>query len=168
MKKVILVAAAALLALPSMALAQGILGECADCHTMHNSEQGQPVAQVGLAGTISNTPNQNLLKFDCIACHAQGGSEMIVGLSGGSQIPQVYHDDLTDLAAGNFAYISGFKQGHNGTAGNRKGHNVVDLVAVDNSYATPPGFTQPPPPGFRNHGTTLFEFDLSEFTCAGS
>ena len=150
-----------LLLLPATLLAQGLVGECADCHTMHNSEQGQPVAQVGLAGTISNTPNSNLLKYDCIACHAQGGSEKIVGLSGGSQIPQVYHNDLADLAAGNFAYISGFKDGHNGTAGNRKGHNVVDLVSAETDMTQPPGFRH------TNSAVGEGRFDMSKFTCAG-
>src|SRR6056297_3488406 len=103
MKKTLLLISAALLAFPMFASAQGLVGECADCHTMHNSEQGAPVALKGFSTTASNTPNQNLLKFDCIACHAQdaSGADNIVSLSGGSQVPQVMHNAATDLAGGN-------------------------------------------------------------------
>ncbi|MFO7813520.1 MAG: hypothetical protein R6V21_11170, partial [Pelovirga sp.] len=139
MKKTLLLISAALLAFPMFASAQGIIGECADCHTMHNSEQGQPVALQGFSSTASNTPNQNLLKFDCIACHAQGGADRVVNLTGGSAIPQVYHTDTVDLAGGNFAYIDGNKTSLFGSGG-RKGHNVMDLldetlVETDNANA---------------------------------
>ncbi|ADH85110.1 cytochrome c3 family protein [Desulfurivibrio alkaliphilus] len=140
----------------------GLVGQCADCHTMHNSEQGAPVARVGTEGAISDTPLQNLLRMDCIACHAQGSGERIVSLPGGSKVPQVYHNDPAgDLAAGNFAYISGTKDGHQGSFGNRKGHNVVDVVNADSELAYPPGF--------RHAGSGgIGAFSVEAFTCAGS
>ncbi len=111
--------AALLIILPIAVYAQGLVGDCSDCHTMHNSEQGQKVAIYGVGGTFvpgTPLPIQNLLRMDCIACHAQNSSDKIVTMPGGSTIPQVYHQDATgDLAAGNFAYISGTKTGHEGT-----------------------------------------------------
>ena len=153
-------AALCLLGLASAASASaGIVGQCADCHTMHNSQQGQAVARIGTTGTVSAAPLPNLLRMDCIACHAQGTGEMVVTMAGGSKIPQVYHDDPSgDLAAGNFAYISGTKEGH-GPASNRKGHNVVDVVTADSDFTTPPGF--------RHADGALFSFDVNKFTCAG-
>jgi hypothetical protein len=144
-KRSMLLAGAAMLAMPAAAMAAGgITGHCADCHTMHNSEQGAVVAKVGLAGTFTGTPNQNLLKFDCIACHAQGATtnEKIVTLTGLSQVPQVYHTDPSgDLAGGNFAYISGTKTSlqEDSPFGDRKGHNVIDLLPVDADNVWAPG-----------------------------
>ena len=155
MKKVLAIAAVALMALPAAALAQGLIGQCSDCHTMHNSEQGQPVALQGSSLTPSATPNQNLLKMDCIACHASGTSATAVRLlDNGSKVPQVLHSDFAnDLAAGNFKHLA--------DGGDRKGHNITDLFAADtdNLYAAPGDY--------RSHsfapgaGTT-------GFTCAGA
>lgn len=155
-------AAALLLAAAWPAAAAGLVGQCSDCHTMHNSEQGAAVARVGTAGTITATPIQNLLRMDCIACHAQGTGQRIATLPGGSTVPQVYHDDPEgDLAAGNYAYISGSKQGH-GEPSSRKGHNVVDLVEQDDILTYPPGFRHAPPT------SGMGDFDVSRFTCAGT
>ena len=63
MKKMfVFIVAGLFLALPMVASA-AIVGDCYDCHTMHDSEQN---AQVGTAGTQAG-----LLKFDCLGCHAQ-------------------------------------------------------------------------------------------------
>lgn len=128
MKKVLVLAAAAMFALPALASAQ-IVGDCADCHTMHNSEQGQAVAVsfpdgfTGGAVTGHTFPIQNLLRMDCIACHAQDTTKTVT-MPGGSVIPQVYHSDAAgDLAGGNFKYVA--------ELGDRKGHNVRDLLAQD-------------------------------------
>jgi hypothetical protein len=136
----------------------GMTGDCADCHTMHNSEQGQAVAQKGTTGTITTTPIANLLRMDCMACHAADpNGEKIITLSGGSAVPQVLHNDATgDLAGGNFRYII--------SGGNRKGHNVIDLVPADTENLFPPGhrlahISQPIGEG---------GFDVDNFTCAGS
>jgi len=137
--------------------AQGIVGDCVDCHTMHNSEGGLPVAEIGTTGTVSATPIENLLRMDCVACHANdptGGSK-IWTMTGGSTVPQVMHGDTTgDLAGGNFRYIM--------EGGDRKGHNVVDVVAVDGANLFPPG---------HRHATSEvgdMGFDVENFTCAGS
>jgi hypothetical protein len=155
--------AALLLSLPSVGLAK-IVGQCSDCHTMHNSEQGQPVAQVfGWTGA-SPTPNEVLLKYDCMACHAMQTGQAIVTLAGGSRVPQVYGNYPNDRAGGNFAYIDGTK----GSGGSdRKGHNVIDIVTADATLHGPPGFTRGPSSDQTNN-TSIHTFQMaSQFTCAG-
>ena len=170
-RNVILAGAVLFLGMPAVAGATGgMIGDCVDCHTMHNSEQGEPVAMVGdrLSSTApSATPIQNLLRMDCMACHAgDPAGDKIINMGGGSAVPQVLHNDATgDLAGGNFAYL-------NGGASPRKGHNVIDLSTADNNGEA--GLTVPP--GMW-HGTTThsgaarFTMDggfLANFTCAGS
>jgi hypothetical protein len=165
MQKIIkkfLIAAAAGGALQSALLAVSaakIEGQCPDCHTMHNSEQGEPVAvSHGDFDNPSPISNSTLLRMDCISCHAQGTGERIVILPGGDQVPQVFHGDhIGDLAAGNFAYISGSKSGV-GEPGSRKGHDVVDFGLVDDVFTHPPGF---------RHGNDPRYFRMENFTCAG-
>jgi hypothetical protein len=168
MRNSILASAAMLLALPVLASAAvegGILGDCVDCHTMHNSEEGKQVAQSG--NGVTNTTGgaiQNLLRMDCIACHAMpDANASIMPLTGGSQVPQVVHTGATDLAGGNFA---------NSMASERKGHNVIDLGGSDGSNADTFGA---PPGKFRanTHGvkfsTDYANGDIYDaFTCAGA
>ncbi len=173
MKKMIAIAALGLFALPAMASAQGLIGQCADCHTMHNSEEGRPVAQVWNSETASSdtsvAPVQNLLRMDCISCHAQGGSEHIVTLEGGSKVPQVYHSGTTDLAAGNFMHI---------LEGNRKGHNVVDIFGAGDpdfgGLTVPPGdfrggYVDPETgAAMGNTHANYMGLQFANFTCAGA
>jgi hypothetical protein len=166
-KVVIFGGAALLLALPVAGFAQ-IQGVCSDCHTMHNSEEGQPVAIVWGETTVSVTPNEVLLKYDCISCHAMQTGGNIITLSGGSDVPQVYGNYGTgldgDLAGGNFAYIDGVK---GGAADDRKGHNVIDIVTADGTLTGPPGFTRGPANDQTNN-TSVHTFAMaSQFTCAG-
>lgn len=180
-------AGAALLGLPVLAAADGgIQGHCSDCHTMHNSVVNSKVAKTGKgASAYATTANQNLLKYDCLACHAQGGNSKIVTLTGGSQVPQVYHKDATgDLAGGNFAYLDDSKAGGKGTgvAVNRRGHNVADLFAggdpTGGNYIRPPGMYSA-----SSHGSAQIVFagveddtgplvnpaqPFKAFTCAGA
>lgn len=156
-----------LLAMPVVAsagISGGLVGDCADCHTMHNSELGAAVAVTGLTDSITNTPIQNLLRMDCVACHAAdpAGGSKIVEATGGSLIPQVMHADGTgDLAGGNFANIN---------TSNRKGHNVADLfpggdTSNKGTYNAPPG-------KYRNstHGPSgvFGTGGFDKFSCAGS
>jgi hypothetical protein len=144
--------------LPALSVAK-IDGNCSDCHTMHNSEQGLPVGvSARQFDNPSPVPNQALLRMDCISCHAQGGGERIVIMPGGSLVPQVYHTDpVGDLAGGNFAYISGTKAGV-AEPGSRKGHDVIDLGLPDDIFINPPGF---------QHNDFPTRFRTENFTCAG-
>ena len=171
MKKVL--AIIAMLAMPMTAFAaQGIIGDCADCHTMHNSEQGSAVARVGAAGTISQEPIQNLLKLDCIACHASpDATGPLLTLSGGSVVPQVSQPSDDNLAGGNFRYS---------TENQRHGHNVIDITAADASNATQVEggatvFGAPPGNAHADHHdessgvfTTTGGAAFDAFTCAGA
>jgi hypothetical protein len=175
MKKTILKAALAALvvALPvGVFAAQGIIGDCVDCHTMHNSEMGEPVALRGTDTTATGVPIQNLLRMDCLSCHANPSATLnTVTLPGGSVVPQVsFPNDgtLDDLAAGNFAYS---------TASQRKGHNVIDITAADNSNTGPAGAFWGSPPGIYGtyHGEASGVFTtegsataFDAFTCAGA
>ena len=168
MKKVVVfLASALLLATPMIAAASGgIIGDCSDCHTMHNSQQGEPVAMVGT--TVSATPIQNLLKFDCIACHANpDATGKLLTLPGGSIVPQVSQPTDDNLAAGNFRYSS---------ADDRKGHNVIDLTPADGSnagtigdgaYGAPPGNAHGDHHGL-NSGVFSVTNPFDAFTCAGA
>lgn len=162
-RSITLIAAGALLALPAVSMAK-LVGVCSDCHTMHNSSAGAPMAYTKNKITGASTPNPNpnavLLVTDCMGCHATGGANAIATFGAGSQIPQVYHTEAAkDLAGGNFAYIDGTK---GGAASQRKGHNVRDLglTAAELQLSSPPGFNV----------TTLHagRFTTADFTCAGA
>jgi len=177
-----------LLAMPSTVIASGgLVGDCVDCHTMHNSEKGTPVAVLGtsyispgmpvnsrilgIAHTITSTPIENLLRMDCIACHVidPGGGDKIVDMGGGSQIPQIWHADASgDLAAGNFRYIADGGNKIYGRGQSKKGHNVADLFAGGDvnggTYGVPPGKYRQSTHGPVFSDTTPFD----KFTCAGS
>ena len=79
-------------------------------------------------------PNPVLLRGTCVGCHAYNiaGSNNVVDING-SQIPQVWHNAGTDLAAGNFKYVDGADYG--------KGHNVIDFFGTnsDGVLDAPPG-----------------------------
>jgi predicted CXXCH cytochrome family protein len=94
----------------------------------------------------SITPNEFLLRGDCLGCHAQNKPQNIV-----DGTPQVWHTDTVDLAGGNFRYIS---------ESDAKGHNVIDFGNLEDiiiGYA-PPGHFHP----------EKFKEDFKQyFTCAG-
>lgn len=113
-----------------------ITGVCSNCHTMHNSYQGQPMAQY-FNGTSKQEPNNHLLKLDCIGCHMANEAGPV---NPATNAPAVYH--TTDptatgpgktLAGGDFYWVS---QGQD-----RKGHNVVGIASQDSALGlTPPGW----------------------------
>jgi predicted CXXCH cytochrome family protein len=130
-----------------------ITGNCANCHTMHTSQNG---TSGGIAFGGSSLPQPALLRGDCIGCHGQGTPNKIVTI-GGSQIPQVLHTDASgDLAGGNFAYITGAK---GSGASDAKGHNVIELGNPDDVLNGPPG-----PIKQTAHETIVTDSNL---TCAG-
>jgi hypothetical protein len=119
------------LALLSVALVYGNAdaAECSSCHTMHNSQDGAPMTFDG------GGPYELLLRGDCFGCHAQGGVLNIV-----DGVPQVLHTNATDLAGGNFAYITAAKTPVTADQ-NTAGHNVIDLGATyqEATLTSPPG-----------------------------
>lgn len=164
MKKMIALIAG-MIFVPGMAFA-ALTGDCYDCHTMHNSEQGQPVALAGgLTGTaVSADPIPGLLKFDCLGCHANDPTGPATMALATSTVPQVMSSaSLADsLAGGNFKF------GENGA--NRKVHNVVDLFdnqweVYDVALSGPPGITRVDSTHAGKFGE-VEQFD--KFTCAGA
>lgn len=116
-----------------------ITGQCANCHTMHNSQNGSAMATYGATGQPwkGTGPYRTLTRGDCLGCHGIGTANKIVTI-GGSDIPQVYHTDATgDLAGGNFAYILGTK---GSGASDAKGHNVIVLGKNEATLGYAPGY----------------------------
>jgi predicted CXXCH cytochrome family protein len=174
MKKLIVLAAVAMMALPAAAFAAGLSGDCYDCHTMHAQEEGKNVVRMGAGANIleewTGTPIVNLLKFDCMACHANNptGGTKTMNLTGGSTVPQVAHGGTTladSLAGGNFSFGMAAQGGTS-----RNVHNVNDLFAgqVDNNtglFNEPPGLYH----GEDRHAfTTSGGAAFDAFTCAGA
>ena len=119
-----------------------ITGPCANCHTMHNSQNGAAVDMYGAAGKPWKVtgPLPALTRGTCLGCHGMGTASKIVTI-GGSEIPQVYHTEgtglATDLAGGNFAYILNAKPRVTAD-GNSAGHNVVALGQNETILTVPP------------------------------
>lgn len=108
-----------------------ITGVCCNCHTMHNSQSGESVDPYGIDPWKGTGPFPSLTRGTCLGCHGMGGAQKIVTI-GGSEIPQVYHTDVEDLAAGNFAYILTGES-------DAKGHNVIDIGNSDGVLDAAPG-----------------------------
>lgn len=115
-------------------LQAGVSGPCVNCHTMHNSQGGSPMAiQLNTARTAfedDTTPNPALLISDCVGCHTNIGSATI-----NNGVPIVFNADTPTpnypLAGGNFRYV---------TTDDAKGHNVDGITGKDGKLGlTPPG-----------------------------
>ena len=133
-------------------------GVCSNCHTMHNSQNGAPVTGDGI-------PRPFLGNFggstSCWGCHGKNSTDNIDPVNGA---PQIRHTNNTDLAGGNFAYITGDKPLDTGDV-HTVGHNVKDIHEDDGNYDSNfDGGTYPPGDVF----TQAQEgFDKFTFTCAG-
>jgi len=128
-------------------------GECANCHTMHNSQNNAAMTFDG-----SQDPNPGLTRGTCLGCHAQGGNSPTVDV-GGTKIPQVMHTGAVDLAGGNFAYITGMKG--SGAADN-KGHNIGALTGTDSVLYQPPGML------VNSYHQGMEVITTEKLTCAGT
>jgi hypothetical protein len=142
--------AALLVFLPSSLQAR-VTGVCSNCHTMHNSQNGQPMATYG--GT---TEAQGcLLRGTCLGCHGQNssGTQNIIPLG---NVPQVLlSTSATALAGGNFKYLD--------DDNDNRGHNVGDLgVAYKEDTAA-----MFPPPGNEFTENNVIR-NSANFTCAGT
>lgn len=132
-----------------------VTGPCSNCHTMHDSQNGQQVTTGG--------PYMYLLKGDCIWCHSGASGQLST-----AGAPIVYHtSDPTStgpgatLAGGDFYWVASA-----GGADDAKGHNVAGLAGPDGNIVTNP------PPGYNianspyNRGNWLSS--QTQVTCAGS
>jgi len=132
-----------------------VAGPCADCHTMHNSQDGTAVDGAG--------PSRSLTTGGCVGCHT--------GTNDGGNIPYV-------LQTGEPTYVPGQGQTNPTLAGgsfywvdagdDTTGHNVVGLGGGTDDNITPTNT----PPGW--NATTAGEVGIvddwtaSQLTCAGT
>ncbi len=121
-----------------------VTGDCSNCHTMHNSQDGQPMAHQLNTSTYTFetdiTPNEALLISDCAGCHTSSGSTTIV-----NNVPMVFNTGTFNnpLSGGNFYDVIN---------DDAVGHNVAGIKGQDSTLGlTPPG------------GTAM----TSQLTCAG-
>ncbi len=123
------------------ALYAKVTGPCVNCHTMHNSQNGQAMNRGdtpwGGSGTL-NTPNETLLNATCLGCHSSTDGETIKTLPGGQKVPIVFNTTgypANPLSGGNFYWVStGVASSENDT----KGHNVF-LGNGDDNLSSAPG-----------------------------
>jgi hypothetical protein len=131
-----------MLALPVFCEA-AVKGLCSNCHSMHNSEEGQVVAfTVDSSGNkvTQAQPFEMLLKTDCIGCHSSPGSETITTM-GETRIPVVLNmteptyppdgSSTSTLAGGNFYWVM--------KNGDQYGHNVEGISGQDATFTYAPG-----------------------------
>jgi Doubled CXXCH motif (Paired_CXXCH_1) len=149
-------------------------GACVNCHTMHNSQDGEAMA-TGDDGSALDTPVEALLAYQsCLACHTGSNTGITEGVMNGTGIPYVldttepnYTNDEVEanaegtsntLAGGNFYWVDA---GDDAT-----GHNV-DPISQDGKLGfVAPGFDAD---NFDINGsvTTGGTWD-SQLTCAGT
>lgn len=115
-----------LLALSSLLLASSleakVTGACSNCHTMHNSQNGQAVAYDfdGTSFTKTDIPKGNLLVYSCLGCHSK--TDATTWQDNITKAPIVFntveptYNTVKGLAAGNFYWIQ---------PDDTKGHNVL-------------------------------------------
>jgi len=121
-----------------------VTGDCVNCHTMHNSQDGQNVAR-DKDGDPLGTAQVTLLNSDCLGCHSNMDGNSTIVESGTMRIPIVLTgSEPTDppepggsssnvLAGGNFFWVA--------DGDDNKGHNVYGLRAnpVDGTLSFAPG-----------------------------
>ncbi|MFC1523473.1 cytochrome c3 family protein [Thermodesulfobacteriota bacterium] len=110
--------------LPTLAQAS-VVGVCSDCHTMHNSQDGDD---------MGSGPYKQLLKDNCWQCHADDDASQP---SSATEAPQVGRSDFTEPTGGMLAggYFDGVESHM---------HNVWDVDTADPDSllgnADPPGW----------------------------
>lgn len=152
------VAAVGLMGLLPGTSAAKVTGQCAQCHTMHNSQNNSPMAD-------QSTPYRALTKWDCVGCHT-GTND------GTNNIPYVMQTSEptytgagttgNTLAGGNFYWVAS-----TGGATDADGHNVVGIASQDSAIGiTPPGWD----PTFDANSTVALGASswASQLTCAGT
>ncbi|MEW6418783.1 MAG: cytochrome c3 family protein [Nitrospirota bacterium] len=120
-----------------------VTGICANCHTMHNSQNGTAMAVGGtgagwngsgqLIGTAQSTPIGTLLRSDCVGCHTSTSGQTIINI-GSSSVPIVFNTGgypAQPLAGGNFYWVS------QGSAYDGYGHNVYGIAGADSLSQAP-------------------------------
>lgn len=114
-----------------------VTGSCSSCHTMHNSQNGQPMAYDfdGTSFTKTATPKDGLLIYNCLGCHS--ATDGITWQDSITRAPIVFNTveptyGARGLSGGNFFYVS--------TTDNT-GHNIFSTNPDNTLDNTPPGGT---------------------------
>jgi hypothetical protein len=132
--------------LHALSLEAKVTGVCSNCHTMHNSQNGQAVVAEGQQRCL-------LARADCLGCHSStSGTTWKDSVNGAPIVLNTAEPayGAKGLAGGNFYYVS--------TTIDNTGHNVID---TGNQESTAAMF--PPPGDQHTSGITA-----SDFTCSGS
>lgn len=140
---VMLAAAALIVGFSGPAMAK-VTGPCSNCHTMHNSQGGSPMAVGGTGagldaggnwvGDPRATPIETLLIADCVGCHTSTSNQTIIE-AGGSRIPIVYNTAVPEkpLAGGNFYWVADNTSGDKAIK-DQRGHNVAGISSEKDTY----------------------------------
>ncbi len=142
-----------------------VTGKCSNCHTMHNSQDGEKMTY----DPNNLGPNAMLLRgADCLGCHAnKQGSDpvLLLGDANGSIAPCVY-SDTTDpgqcLAGGNFVFMD------RGTDENYDtlGHNCNVPGLANREDYTFRNFGNVP--GFKGQTSDQWNLTVNPLSCAGT
>jgi len=106
--------------------AHAIQDVCGDCHTMHNSQDGAPMARDENGDPLA-TPYSRLLVSNCVGCHTSATTATIVD---GVPMANNILAPVNILAAGNFHYVN---------LDDAAGHNVFGSNPDDVLGNDPPG-----------------------------
>ena len=111
-----------------------VTGICSNCHTMHNSQGGTPMAYLDDRLTRAETPYKSLLVYSCLGCH----SSNVAGTwqDAITKAPIVFNTGAPTygnkgLSAGNFYYVS--------ISTDNTGHNIFSTNPDNTLVNTPPG-----------------------------
>ena len=144
-------------------------GECVNCHTMHNSQNGAAMVDGG------GGPVEALLAYQsCLACHTGSNEGLSSGVMNDTGIPYVLDEDLpistttevaanapgtnNSLAGGNFYWVN--------AGDDAAGHNVYPLPEDVTLAKIPPGWDAT---NFDTNGSVTAAGTWDEqLTCAGT
>jgi nitrate/TMAO reductase-like tetraheme cytochrome c subunit len=127
-----------------------VAGQCSDCHTMHNSQDGTYMSK-DFGGVGTSASNKNLTVSTCLGCHN--------GVAGGA--PNIFGAARATQTAGGSFKDTVFDA-------DNKGHNVIDLSAAYPSASAGAGTTEgtiTSTPGGSGSDLTV---GPTELTCAGT
>jgi hypothetical protein len=124
----------------ALSLDAKVTGYCSNCHTMHNSQNGRPVAQDfdGSSFSFTDTPKEGLLIYSCLGCHS--ATNGATWQDSATKAPIVFNTveptyGVKGLAAGNFFYVS--------ATVDDTGHNILATNPDGILDDTPPGGSFP-------------------------
>lgn len=127
-----------------------VTGRCDTCHTMHNSQNGAPMADAGRTAVQAGeclhchaALRPNLLRMDCIGCHV---STNVANVDPVTLAPQVLHG-APDLAAGNFNHLAE-SFGDDALGHNLHGFSDAGINDIDIRFTGPSGTDPVTPPGY--------------------